>query len=277
MIVCDDADLYRAAAGAVWAGMQNAGQSCGGVERIYVDRKVYNKFLTILKGMVESLRVGDGSDISSDIGAMTTKRQMEVVQHHIDDAVKKGATIYARSKVNSKKGQFMPCMVLTDVNHDMLTMKDETFGPIVGVMPYDTIDEAIALSNDSYLGLTASVWSKNRSKAMKIGRQIKAGAITINDHLMSHGLAETPWGGFKESGIGRTHGDIGFAEMTQPQVIVNDILPFARRNFWWKPSDQRQYEGLKGAIDVLYAKGVSHKIKALFNLSKAFLTTFIRL
>jgi len=277
MIVCDDADLYRAAAGAVWAGMQNAGQSCGGVERIYVDRKVYNEFLTILKGMVESLRVGDGSDISSDIGAMTTRRQMEVVQRHVDDAVKKGATIYAKSKVNSKKGQFMPCMVLADVNHDMLTMKDETFGPIVGVMPYDTIDEAIALSNDSYLGLTASVWSKNRSKAMKIGRQIKAGAVTINDHLMSHGLAETPWGGFKESGIGRTHGDLGFAEMTQPQVIVNDILPFARRNFWWKPSDKRQYEGLKGAIDVFYAQGIFNKMKALYKLSKAFMTTFIRL
>jgi acyl-CoA reductase-like NAD-dependent aldehyde dehydrogenase len=279
MIVCDDADLYRAACGAVWAGLQNAGQSCGGVERIYVDKKVYDEFLTILKEKVEGLRVGEGKSPTSDIGAMTTRKQMITVQEHIDDAVAKGAKIYAQSEIpDNTKGNFMPCTVLTDVNHSMLTMKDETFGPVIAVMSVETMDEAIALANDSNLGLTSSIWSKNRKKAKQIGRRVMAGAISINDHLMTHGLAETPWGGFKESGIGRTHGDIGFAEMTQPQVIIDDILstmPFVRRNFWWKPFEKVQYDGMKGLIDFLHSKGIRERLVGLKKLGYAFYESFL--
>jgi acyl-CoA reductase-like NAD-dependent aldehyde dehydrogenase len=280
MIVCEDADLYRAACGAVWAGMQNAGQSCGGVERIYVDKKVYVEFLAILKEQVERIRVGEGMLPNSDVGAMTTRKQMKTVKEHIGDALARGAKIFAQSKVpEGDKGQFMPCMVLTDVNHTMLTMRDETFGPIVGVMPFETIDEAIALANDSNLGLSASVWSKDRKKAVRIGRRIMVGAVAINDHLMTHGLAETPWGGFKESGIGRTHGDIGFAEMTQAQVIVDDMLsnkPFVRRNFWWQPAEKSQYEGAKGLIDAFYGKGFRERLVGLSRLSRAFSRTFVK-
>ena len=280
MIVCDDADLYRAACGAVWAGMQNAGQSCGGVERIYVDKKVYHEFLAVLKERVEGLRVGDGKHLSSDIGAMTTKKQMVTVQEHIDDALARGAKIFAQSKVpENSKGNFMPCMVLTDVDHTMLAMKDETFGPIVGVIPIETMDEAIALANDSNLGLSCSIWSKNRKKAKQIGRKVMAGAIMINDHLMCHGLAETPWGGFKESGIGRTHGDIGFAEMTQPQVIVDDIMstmPFVRRNFWWQPFEKIQYDGTKGLIDTFHGKGFWERFVGFNKLSHAFYRSFVK-
>lgn len=275
MIVCHDADLKRAAAGAVWAGLQNAGQSCGGVERIYVDRKVYFPFLALLKDAVEKLRVGYDTDHNLDIGAMTTQRQMETVRKHVDDALKKGAIIFAKSQCPAgTEGQFMTCMVLTEVNHSMLMMKDETFGPILGVMPYDTIDEAIALANDSNLGLTGSVWSKNRGSAMRIGRRIQAGAITINDHLMSHGLAETPWGGFKESAIGRSHGDIGFAEMTEPQVIVNDVLPFVKRDMWWHPFSRNIYEGLKGLTQLMYSKNPLLKLKGMVWLLRVFPRTF---
>jgi succinate-semialdehyde dehydrogenase/glutarate-semialdehyde dehydrogenase len=276
MIVCADADLKRAATGAVWAGYQNAGQSCGGVERIYVERKVYDKFLEILKKEIESTRVGYDTDHNVDVGAMTTQRQIATVHAHIADALKKGAKIYAQSKApKGGKGQFLPCSVLVDVNHDMLVMKDETFGPVVGVMPFDTIDEAVKLANDSYLGLTGSVWSKNRSNALKIARRIQAGAVTINDHLMSHGLAETPWGGFKQSSIGRTHGGVGFDEMTQPQVLVNELLPFARKNFWWHPVNKKIYDGIKGVAQVLYAEKISERIVGMINLMKVFFRTFI--
>jgi acyl-CoA reductase-like NAD-dependent aldehyde dehydrogenase len=280
MIVCDDADLYRAACGAVWAGMQNAGQSCGGVERIYVDKKVYHEFLAILKQRVEGLRVGEGKYSTSDVGAMTTRKQMMTVWEHVDDALSKGAKIFAQSKIpENSKGNFMPCMVLTDVNHTMLTMKDETFGPIVGVMSVETIDEAIALANDSNLGLTCSIWSKNRKKAGQIGGRVMAGAISINDHLMTHGLAETPWGGFKQSGIGRTHGDLGFAEMTQPQVIVDDIFstfPLVRRNFWWHPFEKMQYEGMRGLIDIFHGKGIWERFAGLNKITNAFCSSFVK-
>jgi len=280
MIVCDDADIYRAACGAVWAGMQNAGQSCGGVERIYADKKIYHEFLKILKEKVEGLRVGEGKDMTSDIGAMTTRKQMQTVQEHIDDALAKGAKIFAQSKIpQNSKGNFMPCTVLTDVNHTMLAMKDETFGPIVGVMPFGTIDEAVALANDSNLGLTCSVWSKNRKKAKEIGRRVMAGAISINDHLMTHGLAETPWGGFKESGIGRTHGDIGFAEMTQQQVIVDDMLsnmPFVRGNFWWHPFEKVKYDGMTGMIEAFCGKGLWERVAGLNKVTGAFFKSFAK-
>lgn len=257
MIVCEDADIYRAVGGAIWAGFSNCGQSCGGVERIYVDAKIYETFLSQLKERIEKLRIGLDLDFNVDMGIMTTARQVATVESHIADALAKGARIYAQTPLPENKGwhNFLPATVLVDVNHDMLVMRDETFGPVVGVMPFNTIDEAIALANDSYLGLTASVWSRDRKKALQIAQRLKAGAVTINDHLMSHGLAETPWGGFKMSGIGRTHGKLGFDEMTQPQVIVNDILPCVKKNMWWQPYSRTLYDGLSGLVTFLYGKG----------------------
>ncbi len=278
MIVCEDADLERAAGGAVWAGLSNAGQSCAGVERIYVDEKVYEPFLNILKTKVEALRIGLDSNHESDIGAMTTQRQIDTVNKHIADALEKGATIFAQSKTpeDINLHNFLPATVLTNVNHEMLVMKDETFGPVLGVMPFKTIAEAVELANDSYLGLTASVWSRKRRKAIAIGRQIKAGALTINDHLMSHGLAETPWGGFKQSGIGRTHGKLGFDEMTQPQVIVNDILPFAKKNMWWPPYSQTIFQGLSGLVTFLYGRGFKKRLTGILHVFKIFPRYFTR-
>lgn len=274
-IICEDANLKRAATGVVWAGFQNCGQSCGGVERVYVHRNVYDKFLSYLKHELESLRIGIGKDYNTDIGSMTTERQLKTVNEHIADALKKGAVIFAQTSLNpGLKGFFLPCTVLTNVNHDMVVMKDETFGPVVEVMPFDTIDQAIEYANDSHLGLTASVWSQNWKYAVSIARKIKAGAVTINDHLVSHGMAETPWGGFKESGIGRTHGDIGFAEMTQPQIIMNDIMPFVNKNFWWHPFSKTVYDGGIGVTYILYGKNIFYRLKGLYYLLKAFPRTF---
>jgi succinate-semialdehyde dehydrogenase/glutarate-semialdehyde dehydrogenase len=272
MIVCEDADPYRAAMGALWAGFQNAGQSCGGVERLYVHEKIYDGFLKILKEKIQNLHVGYGENFDSEMGCMTTSKQCETVKQHVDDAISKGAVVFAKSEIPEEKKlqNFLPAMVLTEVNHDMLLMRDETFGPVVGVMKFKFYDEAIKLANDSYLGLTGSVWSKNRKLAEKIGKQIKAGVITINDHLMSHGLAETPWGGFKQSSLGRTHGKLGFDEMTQPMVIVNDILPFQKKSLWWHPFNKKLYDGLKGMPMLLYGKKFSLRLNGLIRLLKIF-------
>ncbi|MDR3237754.1 MAG: aldehyde dehydrogenase family protein [Spirochaetia bacterium] len=278
MIVCEDANLERAAAGAVWAGFSNAGQSCGGVERIYVHKSVYDDFLQIIKNKIESLRIGGGDDFNTDIGPLTLERQVKTVNAHVADALKKGARIHAKADVpKGLKGHFLPCLVITGVNHSMLLMKDETFGPVVGVMPYAEIDEAVELANDSNLGLTASVWSKSGKRAAAIARRLRAGAVTINDHLMSHGMAATPWGGFKESGIGRTHGESGFLEMTQSQVIINDIMPLAKRDFWWHPNSKRVYDGLRGALLFFYGKGIGRRLGGLKALLKVFPDTFRRI
>lgn len=260
MLVCPDADPVRAANGAIWAGFSNCGQSCGGVERIYVHADIYDRFLFELEKRVTSLRVGldKGPDMDTDVGGMTTAGQLETVRLHLDDAIEKGATVFAQAGLpeNPALANLFPPTVLTDVDHDMLVMKEETFGPIIAVMKVASMDDAVRFANGSPLGLTGSVWSRNRKQARQLGSRIQAGAITINDHLMSHGLPETPWGGFKESGIGRSHGRLGFNEMTQPRVIVDDWLPFVRRDLWWYPYSRGVYDGLKGLLRFLYGTGM---------------------
>ncbi len=270
MIVCEDADPYRAAMGALWAGFQNAGQSCGGVERIYVHEEIYDRFMGILKEKTKDLRVDYDDDFNSDMGCMTTPRQLETVIKHIEDALNKGAKIFAQSgtPANSSLKNFLPATVMIDVNHEMDLMRDETFGPVVGVMKFSDYNDAIRLTNDSYLGLTGSVWTKNSKRGEFIARRIKAGVVTINDHLMSHGLSETPWGGFKQSGIGRTHGKLGFDEMTQSLTIVEDILPFVRKNLWWHPFNKNLYNGLKGAMHFLYGTKISQRFAGTTALLK---------
>jgi len=204
------------------------------------------------------------------MGVMTTARQVKAVQKHVDDALAAGATLFANVDLSSGQAREnnMPALVLIDVDHQMDVMRDETFGPVVGVMPFKTIAEAIQLANDSYLGLTGSVWSRNRHKAKNIARQIQAGAVTINDHLMSHGLPDTSWGGFKQSGIGRTHGAQGFMEMTQPQMIVDDWLGGLKKNLWWHPYDQKGYDGLKGLVMGFYGDSLLKRLKGLWALLK---------
>ncbi len=270
MIVCEDADPYRAATGALWAGFQNAGQTCCGVERIYVHEKICDSFISILKEKIENLRVDYDKDFNADIGCMTTERQIEIVNKHVEDALSKGAKIFAQSKVPTdiKLKNFLPATVLTNVNHDMLVMCDETFGPVVGVMKFNDYDKAIELANDSQLGLTCSVWTTDPKRGEEIAKQIKAGVVTINDHSVSHGMAETTWGGFKNSGIGRTHGRIGFDGMTQPLTIVRDILPFVKKDLWWHPFNKNIYDGLKGAMNLLYNKKLSLRLKGAVSLLK---------
>jgi succinate-semialdehyde dehydrogenase/glutarate-semialdehyde dehydrogenase len=276
MLVCADVDLERASSGALWAGFQNCGQSCGGVERIYVHQAVYDAFLEKLCRKVETLRTGLPTDHETDMGCMTTRTQMETVNRHLEDALAKGAVIAAQSTIPAgmTQGNFLPATVLTRVDHSMVVMTEETFGPIVGVMPVRDMEEALALANDSRYGLTGSVWSRDTAKAEQIGRRIRAGVITINDHLMSHGMAETPWGGFKASGMGRTHGRIGFHEMTQPQVVVHDLLSFTKRNLWWHPYSEALYRGLSGALQLFYGNSLRSRLGGILPLLRVLTRIF---
>ncbi|MBU1276429.1 MAG: aldehyde dehydrogenase family protein [Proteobacteria bacterium] len=267
MLVCPDADLERAAAGAAWGGLVNTGQTCGGVERVYVHQSVAQEFLQLLGEKVKALRVGYDTDFNVDLGAMTTTRQVELVRAHVHDALARGAVIYAQSAC-SPGPNFLPATVLTQVDHSMRVMREETFGPVIAVMVVGNMDQALHLANDSDLGLTGSVWSGDRRAALRLARRIKAGVVAINDHLMSHGLAEAPWGGFKNSGMGRSHGRDGFAEMTQVQAIVDDLLPWAKRDLWWYPQSREQYQGLKGITEFLYGHGLGRRLEGLRRLIK---------
>jgi succinate-semialdehyde dehydrogenase/glutarate-semialdehyde dehydrogenase len=272
MIVLDDANLDRAAAGALWAGMSNAGQSCAGVERVYVEEGAWEGFRQRLVDRVSRLRVGPDKDFDVEVGSLTSEDQKKKVVGVLKDALKKGAEIVAQA--GSSSGLFHPVTVLEEADSSMTAMCEEVFGPIIALQKVRDESEAIARANDSIYGLTASVWSRNRGRARRVAAQLRAGTVTINDHLMSHGMAETPWGGFGQSGIGRSHGTLGFEEMTQPRVIVDDLLHWAPRNMWWYPHDKSVYEGLKGAMIALHGRGLFRRLGGLGRLVRTFMRSF---
>lgn len=268
MIVLEDADLERAANGAAWGGYQNAGQSCGGVERIYVVEKIYDEFVRILASKTRALRHGVGCEnCDVDIGSITTEGQLRTVQQHLEDALQKGATIAAQSQpVGAQDGLFHPATMLIDVSDEMLTMKDETFGPIVAVAKVKDQEEAIRRANDSNLALTSSVWTRDNKRGQAVAARLETGVTTINDHLYTHGLSETPWGGWKESGLGRTHGPEGLHEMTHAKVVNWDMLA-SKRNLWWYPFNEETWRGLLNALRFAFPKSAGQWLSASMALT----------
>jgi len=267
MVVLEDADLERAANGAAWAGYQNAGQSCGGVERIYVQESVYQDFVDLLAAKTRALRHGVPDDqCGVDIGFMTTSKQRQTVEQQVEAALKEGAKIIAQSRrVGDGEGEFHPALLMINVNQTMALMRDETFGPVLPVMPFRTEDEVIALANDCSMALTASVWTRDLKRGKRLAGQIESGVVTINDHLFTHGMADVPWGGPKESGIGRTHGTEGLLEMTKTKVVNWDWLR-SKRNLWWYPHDQSTYQAIKHALRLAAPRTPLDFLSALFHV-----------
>ncbi len=270
MLVLEDADLERAANGAAWAGYQNAGQSCGGVERVYVHEAVYDKFVELLAEKTRAMRHGpERGRCDVDMGAMTTEDQLNTVRRHVDAAVAAGAKIIAQSSATeaSAKGHFYPATLMTHVDHTMELMREETFGPVVPVMKFSSLDQAIELANDSTMALTSSVWTRDLARGKEIARRLQSGVTTINDHLYTHGQSEAPWGGWKESGMGRTHSALGLDEMTQPKLINWDLMP-GKRNLWWYPFDQSTYDGMLSALRMRYPTSLGGFLGDVMNVTR---------
>jgi len=266
MIVLPDACLPRAASGAIWAGFSNAGQSCGGVQRILAHSSVYDELKRLLVEGIRELRMGASGGPDVEIGALATEAQRRIVEEQLADALAKGASIAISHPAELPKGNFHRCVLLENVSSDMRVMREECFGPLITLEPYEEIGEAIAKANDSELGLTASVWTRRGRLAQAGAERLEAGCVTLNDHLMSHGMAETPWGGYKLSGLGRTHGALGLEEMTQPKVVVRDHYPSIAKNLFWHPYSADLLKGLKGALRLLYGKPSDGSFLALVGL-----------
>ncbi|MBF0240567.1 MAG: aldehyde dehydrogenase family protein [SAR324 cluster bacterium] len=269
MIVLEDAPIDRAVNGAIWAGFQNCGQSCGGVERVYVHESIAEEFLAKLKTKTESLRQGvDRGYFDVDLGCMTTTGQLMTVKEHVDEALAKGARIFAQSKpvTDWDAKLFYPATVLVDVTHDMLVMREETFGPVLGVMTFKTEEEVIRLANDSHLGLTSSVWTMDTKRGRRLAEQLETGVTTINDHLYTHGGAELPWIGWKQSGTGATHSHLGLVEMTKAKLVNYDIVPHIPTNLWWFPVRKFKYETIVSAPKILFGSDMKNKTKSIRRL-----------
>lgn len=243
MIVLSDASLQRTVRGAIWGGLFNSGQSCVAVERIYVERPVYDQFTSRLVDEVGKLRQGHDApgSFSADIGALANENQMAIVERHVADAVAKGARVLTGGK-RAEHGLFYPPTVLVDVDHTMACMREETFGPLLPIMKVADEDEAVALANDSNYGLGASVWTTSRERAERVGRRLEAGGVNINNAMIHVFQFPLPMGGWKESGMGhRMGGAEGVRKYCRKQAVVSERVNLKSETHWY-PYSKRASE-----------------------------------
>jgi acyl-CoA reductase-like NAD-dependent aldehyde dehydrogenase len=219
MIVLDDADIDLAAHAAVWGAFFNAGQTCVSVERVYVLESVYDRFVAAVVRDVEKLKMGAGDGY--DFGSMIDETQVAVTARHVDDALAKGAKALTGGKRADGAGSFYPPTVLVDVNHSMMCMTEETFGPTLPIMKVASADEAIRLANDSPYGLSAAVFSKDVDRAKKIAVQLDCGAVNVNDVIANLMCTTAPMGGWKTSGLGARFGGVeGMRKYCRQEAVV---------------------------------------------------------
>jgi succinate-semialdehyde dehydrogenase/glutarate-semialdehyde dehydrogenase len=233
LIVFEDANLEAAAQAAVWGAFANAGQACASVERCYVHERIAAEFTARVVELTRALKQEAGTRVGADIGAMSSERQREIVESHVGDAIRRGARLLVGGgRGPSENGSFHEPTVLDKVDHTMELMREETFGPVLPLMTFRTEDEAVARANDSPYGLTASVWTRDIRRGERVAERLEAGTVMVNEVLYTHGIAQTPWGGVKLSGIGRTHGRQGLLELVSAQHIhVNRLARI--HDLWW--------------------------------------------
>jgi succinate-semialdehyde dehydrogenase/glutarate-semialdehyde dehydrogenase len=260
MVVLDDADVDVASSAAVWGAFMNAGQTCLSVERCYVHHTLYADFLKACVEKTRKLHIGNGMDPATEIGPMIHERQLRVVESHVEDARARGGRVLTGgSRLPEKGPNFYAPTVIADATHEMLIMREETFGPVLPVAPFESDEEAVRLANDSEFGLAASVWTRDRRRGEALARQINAGTVMVNDVLSCFGISEAPHGGVKASGIGRAHGRFGMEEMVRVKYLDSDLVP-GMKKVWWYGYGESFARQMEGFVDMLFARGLGKRL-----------------
>jgi acyl-CoA reductase-like NAD-dependent aldehyde dehydrogenase len=255
MIVLRDADVERAANAAAYYSMQNGGQTCISVERVYVEAPIYDDFVARVARKVGALRQGvPGGPGAVDVGAVTIPSQVDTIAKHVEDARKAGAKVLVGGRASTDKGDFYEPTVLVDVDHSMSAMTEETFGPTLPIMKVADADEAVRLANDSPFGLAASVWTKDAARGEEIARRVEAGAVCVNDAQLNYFALELPMGGWKTSGMGQRHGAQGIRKYARQQsLLVTRLAP--KKDIHMFPYKARTTGLLTKAIRFIYGRG----------------------
>jgi acyl-CoA reductase-like NAD-dependent aldehyde dehydrogenase len=261
MIVLEDADVDVASSAAVWGAFMNAGQTCLSVERCFVHRNIHQQFVAACVEKAQRLRSVE------DVGPLINRQQLAQVEEQLADAVGSGAKIRCGGTMIAER-QFAPT-IITDVAMGSKLMKQETFGPLLPIVPFESDQDAIRLANDSEFALAASVWTRDNARGEALARRIDAGSVMINDLIAGFGIPEAPHGGFKSSGIGRTHGRLGLEEMVRVKYVDVDLLPRLRKAWWFGYGDDF-YLQMRGFVDFLFSPSPLKRLRGGIAALKAF-------
>ena len=257
MIVLRDADLERAANGAVYGACLMSGQVCMSVERVYVEEPVAEEFTRRVVEKMRALRIGpNGPDQDIDYGPFTSARQVEIVERHVADAVSRGATVLTGGKRREGgPGIYFEPTVLENVDHSMQIMTEETFGPVLPIMRVASAEEAVRLANETTYGLNASVWTRDITRGLDIAQRVTAGSTCVNECLVSAGCSDLPFGGVKQSGLGQRHGG---AEGLRQFCVAKAILTEPRRKrseISWFPYSTKRAKQIEWLMALLWGRG----------------------
>ena len=253
MIVCADADLDRAAQGAWLGSCMNTGHYCCGTERIYVVEEVYDAFLQKVLEAGRDLKQGSEHGFDESVGAVFWDRQMDIIERHVEDAREKGATFHMGGGRNPDlKGLYYQPTVITDVNNDMLIMREETFGPVLCLQKVRDEAEAIRLANDSEYGLNGNVWTQDKARGLSLALQIDTGACSVNDMAVSYGIPAAPFGGRKNSGVGQVNGKKGLRGYCHEMPVVIEKRGGKMPNAY--PYTAKTAEGMLKFMQILWVK-----------------------
>jgi len=272
MIVLADADLGVASSAAVWGSYTNCGQVCLSVERLFVEQAVAQEFIALCVEKTKKLRLGPGNNPSSDVGPLIRPQQVRRMMDLVDDALSRGANVLCGGSARPELGpNFFEPTVISAVDASMKLFQEETFGPILAIQVVKDAREAIAQASDSPFALAASIWTRNKARGMELAKELRAGAVMVNDAISYFGIAEAPHGGCGASGWGRTHGQAGLLEMVQMKYIDIDGLPRSEKPWWYRYGAE-----LERAADAFLQFEFSGGISAKLRNARSAMKTFFR-
>jgi acyl-CoA reductase-like NAD-dependent aldehyde dehydrogenase len=237
MIIFPDCNLDFAAMAAVWGATTNCGQYCSSIEVIYIHEKIYKSLLDKIVNLTKKIRVGNGLTSNIDMGPLVNQQQFDIVLNQVNDAINKGAKVlfggepYKTGELS--KGFFFKPTVLVNVDHSMDILQSETFGPVIPIMPFKSVDEAIDLANKSFYGLGASIITQDKKLANSVASSLDVGMVWINEPLIS--MASCPWVARKGSGLGYELGELGIREFLKPKLVSSQFEDNEKPRTWWYP------------------------------------------
>jgi acyl-CoA reductase-like NAD-dependent aldehyde dehydrogenase len=268
MLVLADADLELASSAAVWGSYSNCGQVCLSVERLFVEESVSEAFIAKCVEKTKKLRLGPGSDPNTEIGPMIRPQHVQRMSELLADAVERGARVVCGGKPRPDLGpNFFEPTVITAVESSMKLFQDETFGPIMAIRVVKDVEEAVLQANDSEFALSASVWTRDLEGGQRIARELRVGAVMVNDLISGFAIAEAPHGGCGLSGWGRTHGKAGFQEMVHVKYVDVDHMPWMEKPWWYRYGADVE-RAADAFLEFSFADGLMRRLRHAWEATK---------